>query len=116
MKRTAALIAALTLGPMVLLAQKTSFDYDKTANFGAFKTYALMDGKKVGDPLIDKRIVAAIEAELAAKGLTAAAHRTSWSPITWRSTRSRTLPRTARAWVWAPATAGAVGGAPPMSA
>jgi hypothetical protein len=73
MKRTAALIAGLVLAPMVLLAQKTSFDYDKTANFGAFKTYALKDGTKVGDPLIDKRIVAAIEAELAAKGLTPAA-------------------------------------------
>jgi hypothetical protein len=73
MKRTAALIAGLVLAPMVLLAQKTSFDYDKTANFGAFKTYGLKDGTKVGDPLIDKRIVAAIEAELAAKGLTPAA-------------------------------------------
>ena len=48
MKRTAAVVAALMLGPMVLLAQKTSFDYDKTANFGAYKTYALVDGKKVG--------------------------------------------------------------------
>ena len=73
MKRTALLLAGLLLAPMVLLAQKTSFDYDKTANFSALKTYALKDGKKVGDPLIDKRIEAAIEAELAAKGLTPAA-------------------------------------------
>jgi len=72
MNRTATLIAGLVLVPVVLLAQKTSFDYDKTANFGAFKTYALKDGTTVGDPLIDRRIVAAIEAELAAKGLTAA--------------------------------------------
>ena len=94
MKRTAAVIAALMLGPMVLLAQKTSFDYDKTANFGAYKTYALVDGKKVGDPLIDKRITAAIQAELAAKGLTQPPpRRMFWSPITWRSTRSRTSPR-----------------------
>jgi len=73
MKRTALLLAGLLLVPMVLLAQKTSFDYDKTANFSTLKTYALKDGKKVGDPLIDKRIEAAIEAELAAKGLTPAA-------------------------------------------
>ena len=73
MKRTAALIAAVALVPMVLLAQRTSFDYDKTADFSSIKTFALKDGTKVGDPLIDKRIVAAIEAELAAKGLTAAA-------------------------------------------
>jgi len=70
MKRTTALVASLVLAPMVLLAQKTSFDYDKTANFSAFKTYALKDGTKVGDPLVDKRITAAIETELAAKGLT----------------------------------------------
>ena len=73
MKRTTLLLAGLLLAPMVLLAQKTSFDYDKTANFTALKTYALQDGKKVGDPLIDNRITAAIEAELAAKGLTPAA-------------------------------------------
>jgi hypothetical protein len=73
MKSSAALIAALVLAPVVLLAQKTSFDYDKTANFAAFKTYALKDGTKVGNPLIDNRIVAAIESELAAKGLTASA-------------------------------------------
>jgi uncharacterized protein DUF4136 len=70
MKSSIALIAALVLAPAVLLAQKTSFDYDKTASFAAFKTYALKDGTKVGDPLIDSRIVAAIESELAAKGLT----------------------------------------------
>jgi hypothetical protein len=72
MKRTAALITGLVLAPIVLLAQKTSFDYDKTANFAGFKTYALKEGTKVGDPLIDNRIAAAIQAELAAKGLTAA--------------------------------------------
>ena len=54
------------------LAQKTSYDYDKTADFAAFKTYALKDGTKVGQQLIDDRIVAAIEQELAAKGLTKA--------------------------------------------
>ena len=73
MKSSAALIAALVLAPVVLLGQKTSFDYDNTANFAAFKTYALKDGTKVGNPLIDNRIVAAIESELAAKGLTASA-------------------------------------------
>jgi hypothetical protein len=69
MKLFTGLVAALVLAPAVLLAQKTSFDYDKTANFAAFKTYALKDGTKVGDPLVDNRIVAAIESELAAKGL-----------------------------------------------
>jgi hypothetical protein len=73
MKSTAAILAAVALVPTVLLAQKTSFDYDKTATFAAYKTYALKDGTKVGDSLIDNRITAAIEAQLAAKGLTASA-------------------------------------------
>jgi hypothetical protein len=60
----------LVLLPALAQAQKTSFDYDKMADFAKFKTYAFKDGTKVGDPLIDKRIVTALETELAAKGLT----------------------------------------------
>jgi len=63
-------VAALVLLPALAQAQKTSFDYDKMADFAKFKTYAFKDGTKVGDPLIDKRIVTALETELAAKGLT----------------------------------------------
>ena len=62
--------ALVLLLPALALAQKTSFDFDKTADFSKFKTYTLKDGTKVGDPLVDNRIVAAIEAEIAAKGLT----------------------------------------------
>jgi hypothetical protein len=61
---------AVMLAPALLLAQKVSYDYSKTANFAAFKTYAHKDGTKVGQPLIDERIVAAIDTELSAKGLT----------------------------------------------
>jgi hypothetical protein len=61
---------AVLLAPALILAQKVSYDFDKTANFAGFKTYAQKDGTKVGQPLIDDRIVAAIDAELAAKGLT----------------------------------------------
>jgi Domain of unknown function (DUF4136) len=71
-KPCATLAIAALLAPALLLAQKTSYDYDKSANFAAFKTYAHKDGTKVGQPLIDDRIVAAIDTELAAKGLTKA--------------------------------------------
>jgi hypothetical protein len=71
-KRLAILAIAGLLAPAIVLAQKTSYDYDKTANFAAFKTYAHKDGTKVGQPLIDQRIVDAIDAQLAAKGLTKA--------------------------------------------
>ena len=63
------LIAGFVLAPALVIAQKTSHDFDKTANFAGFKTYAFKDGTKVGQPLIDDRIVAALEKELAAKGL-----------------------------------------------
>jgi hypothetical protein len=56
--------------PALLLAQKTSYDFDKTADFTTYKTYALRDGTKVGNNLIDDRFVAAIEAQMAKKGLT----------------------------------------------
>ena len=69
-KRLATLALAMVLTPALAMAQKTSYDFDKTANFAGFKTYALKDGTKVGQPLIDDRIVNAIDAELAAKGLT----------------------------------------------
>jgi len=65
-----ALVAFGLIAPAVLLAQKTSFDYDKTANFAAFKTYAQKPGTAVGDVFVDKRIADSIDAEMAAKGLT----------------------------------------------
>ena len=69
-KRLAALALAVVLTPAVAMAQKTNYDFDKTANFAGFKTYAFKEGTTVGQPLIDARIVAAIETELAAKGFT----------------------------------------------
>jgi len=70
MRSLVAAAAVILLLPAAALAQKTTFDFDKTADFSKFKTYARKDGTKVGDPLIDNRIVAAIDAELAKKGLT----------------------------------------------
>jgi hypothetical protein len=63
----AALLVGLLI-PALAAAQKVSYDFDKTANFAGFKTYAQKDGTKVGQPLIDDRIAAAIDSTLAAKG------------------------------------------------
>jgi Domain of unknown function (DUF4136) len=70
--RLMTLVLAGVLTPALVLAQKVSYDYEKTANFSAFKTYAHTAGTKVGQSLIDDRIVAAIDTELAAKGFTRA--------------------------------------------
>ena len=70
--RVLAGIAALLLVPALASAQKVTYDFNKSANFSGFKTYAHKDGTKVGQPLIDDRIVAAIDAAMAAKGFTKA--------------------------------------------
>jgi Domain of unknown function (DUF4136) len=56
----------------VVRAQQTSYDVDKTADFPTFKTYAWRQGTPAGEAFLDKRIVATIDGQLAAKGLTKA--------------------------------------------
>jgi hypothetical protein len=52
-------------------AQQVQFDYDRSANFGAYKTYQWVDYKPVdvGDQLLDQDIKRAVDAQLAARGL-----------------------------------------------
>ena len=70
--RLAIAALAVLLVPTVAGAQRVSYDYNKAASFAGFRTYAFKDGTKVGQQLIDDRIVAAIETQLAAKGFTKA--------------------------------------------
>jgi hypothetical protein len=67
--RLAVTALAMVLAPVLAVAQKTSYDFNKAADFASFKTYAHKDGTQVGQPLIDQRIVAAIDTQLATKGL-----------------------------------------------
>jgi hypothetical protein len=67
-KRSLIAAAALVLVPALAIAQKVTYDFDKGTDFTTFKTYALKDGTPVGQPLIDERIVAAIDTQMAAKG------------------------------------------------
>jgi hypothetical protein len=67
-KRSLIAAAALVLVPALAIAQKVTFDFDKNADFTTFKTYAMKEGTPVGQPLIDERIVGAIDAQMAAKG------------------------------------------------
>ena len=69
-RRVLAGLAALMLLPSVAAAQKTSYDYNKSANFAGYKTYATKPGTPVGQQLIDDRIENAIDTALAAKGFT----------------------------------------------
>lgn len=61
--------AALVLAGGRAMAQDVSFDYDRGRDFTAIKTYAWADERGLPDEYNHKRIVSAIEAQLAAKGL-----------------------------------------------
>jgi hypothetical protein len=65
---TVALTLAIGLLPTLAAAQKTTYDFDKTAPFASYRTYSLKDGTPTGNPLLDNRLVSAIEMQLAAKG------------------------------------------------
>lgn len=62
-----ATVAVALLGT-VTFAQNVTHDYDRSANFSSYHTYAWVRGTPVGDELNDKRIVRAIDAQLAGKG------------------------------------------------
>ena len=50
-------------------AQKITTDYDHSANFSNYHTYAWTDGTRVKDDLMDQRIRDNVDQQLAAKGL-----------------------------------------------
>jgi len=68
-QKMCALAAGLMLSATAVLAQTITRDYDRTANFATFKTYAWTRGTNVDDELNHRRIVSAIENQLLAKGL-----------------------------------------------
>ena len=55
------------------LAQDVAYDYAKGTDFSKLKTYSWVQGKGLNDELNHKRIVAAVDAQLAAKGMIQAA-------------------------------------------
>jgi hypothetical protein len=60
------------LAASAALGQDVRYNFDKNADFSKFKTYkwvSIKDAAKVND-LTEKQIIAAVDAELAAKGLT----------------------------------------------
>jgi hypothetical protein len=64
------LTALLCLG-VAAFAQEVQFDYNRSTNFSAYKTYEWIDYKPVavGDELLDQDIKRAVDAQLAGKGL-----------------------------------------------
>jgi hypothetical protein len=71
-KASAFVLALLLIGAGTAAAQDVRYNFDKQANFAGFKTYKWVAIKGVEPPnnLVDGQIKAAIDAELATKGLT----------------------------------------------
>ena len=64
-----------TISPMARVSAQSSvtYDFDRSANFASFKTYAWVKGTEVSDRLNHERVVSAVDAQLAQRGLTKAA-------------------------------------------
>ena len=67
-KTVASIFSVMLLGTMAL-AQNITYDFDRTANFAAFRTYAWVPGLVTIDELNHMRVVNAVNAQLAAKRL-----------------------------------------------
>ena len=70
MLRTSFFVTCVCLLPVLAQAQKAVADYDKEVDFSKFKTYAWQSGQPAPSPLTHKRIVTAIDEQLASKGMT----------------------------------------------
>ena len=70
MLKTLFTIAALAILAVSAQAQKITTDFDPAADFSWQRTYAWGEGIAAKNPAIDRKIIAAIEAQLASKGLT----------------------------------------------
>ena len=64
-------LSALVCLSVAAFAQDVQFDYDRSANFNAYKTYQWIDYKavQVRDQLLDQDIKRAVDAQLTGKGL-----------------------------------------------
>jgi len=70
MKHINLAIILMGLG-VAAFAQEVHFDYNRSANFSAYKTYQWVDYREVpvGDQILDQDIKRAVDAQLAGKGL-----------------------------------------------
>jgi len=65
------MLLCLGLAGVAAFAQKVHYDYDRSANFYAYRTYQWVGPKEVpaGEQLLDQDIKRAVDAQLAGKGL-----------------------------------------------
>ena len=67
----AALLGAVVVALGGCASVTTSADYDRSTDFSRYRTYGWIPGEEpIGNAIVEKRLTAAIDAQLAAKGLT----------------------------------------------
>ena len=69
-----ALTGALPIAILISMSgcgssMQVNTDYDKAANFSAVKTYSWREGTKLPNPLMNDRVIAAVDAQLMKKGM-----------------------------------------------
>src|SRR4030095_9968804 len=62
--------AVLLLITSAVFGQKVKVDVDTTVNFSTFKTFGWASGRGARNPIVSQTIIAAVESELTARGLT----------------------------------------------
>lgn len=67
--RSLIIAASMAMVATTLLAQNVTYDYDKTADFKSFKTYAWVKGTVLTDPINHNRVVGAVNTQLVSRGL-----------------------------------------------
>ena len=85
-------------------ALKVNVDYDKGTDFSRYKTYAFAAGTPTPETLTNQRIERAIEAQLAAKGLTKVASNADLTVVYHCSVTQKTQLNTTNlgGWGWGP--------------
>jgi hypothetical protein len=69
MRSAFATILGIVILGAVTMAQRAAYDYDRTVNFAAFKSYAWIPGTNLADELNHQRVQRAIDSQLVAHGL-----------------------------------------------
>ena len=63
------IICAFVMVPLALLAQEIQTDYDHTTDFSKYKTFTWIKEPKTENPLMQQRIIDAVNTQLEARGL-----------------------------------------------
>jgi hypothetical protein len=86
---TATVAFVLGFAPAWAAAQDVTYDFDRAKNFAHVQTFALKEGRRSDNPLVDQRMAAAIVSMLTARGLRQVDHDPDVFVVPGRTTEMR---------------------------